>query len=114
MPQRPFPTSQRSSMSLCLVALLGVSLSGCMSGAERRHVNLQEDTSTCADFGSSYGSPAYNNCMLAQQRRRDVKQLESLEKTRMTMEIARDGQIMAERARRDRCRRDPDRRECGR
>lgn len=114
MPQRSFATSRRSSIWFGLVALLGVSLSGCMSSAERRHVNLQEDTDTCANFGSGYGSPAYNDCMLAQQRRRDVKQLESLEKARITSELAINGQIMAERARRDRCRRNPDRRECGR
>jgi hypothetical protein len=52
--------------------------------------------------------------MLAQQRRRDVKKLEKLERSRLLSEIARDGQIMTERARRDRCRRDPDRRECRR
>lgn len=100
-------------MPLTLIASLGMTLSGCMSGAERRHMNLQEDTDTCASFGSRYGSPAYNECMLSQQRRRDVQQLEALERTRLTTEIARDAQIMADRARRDRCRRNPDRRECG-
>ncbi len=84
-----------------------------MSSAERRHVNLQEDTDTCASFGSRYGSPAYNDCMLAQQRWRDVKQLESLERTRLTTQIAKDAQIMADRARRQRCDRNPERRECG-
>jgi hypothetical protein len=83
-----------------------------MSGAEQRHVNLQEDSGTCAEFGARYGSPEYSDCMLAQQRRRDVKRLESLERTRLTSEIAKDAQIMSERARRDRCRRNPDRREC--
>lgn len=101
-------------LSPLVLALLGASLSACMSSAERRHVNLQEDAGTCARFGSRYGSPAYGDCMLAQQRRRDVKQLESLEKARMASELAKNGQIMAERARRDRCRRNPDRRECGR
>lgn len=96
-----------------VVALVGLGLSGCMSSAERRHVNLQDDTDTCASFGSRYGSPAYNDCMLAQQRRRDVKQLESLERTRLTTQIAKDAQIMADRARRQRCDRNPDRRECG-
>lgn len=52
--------------------------------------------------------------MLEQQRRRDVQQLESLERTRLTMDIAKDAQVMADRARRERCRRDPDRRECRR
>lgn len=106
-------STRRLPISLTLLAL-GISLSGCVSGAERRQAHLQEDTSTCATFGSSYGSRAYSDCMVAQQRRRDVAQLESLEKTRMTTEIARNAQIMADRARADRCRRDPDRRECGR
>lgn len=112
MYQRNFPHSNRRALSLGLCAVLGVSLAGCMSSAERRHANLQEDTNTCSSFGSDYGSRAYNDCMLAQQRRRDVKQLESLERTRLTVEIAKDAQIMAERARRQRCDRNPDRREC--
>jgi hypothetical protein len=52
--------------------------------------------------------------MLAQQRRRDVKDLEALERTRLTSQIAKDAQIMTERARRQRCERNPDRRECRR
>lgn len=107
----PFP---RSVTSFGLAALLGIGLTGCMSGAERRHVNLQADANTCATFGARYGSPAYSECMLTQQRRRDVKQLESLERTRMTSEIARNAQIMSDRARRQRCDRDPSRRECKR
>lgn len=112
MYQRSITNSGRSGLSLGLCAFLGVSLAGCMSGAERRDVNLQEDTNTCASFGTNYGSRAYNDCMLTQQRRRDVKQLESLEKTRLTVEIAKDSQIMTERARRQRCDRNPDRSEC--
>lgn len=107
------PSTRRLPILLTLLAL-GVSMSGCVSGPDRRLARLQEDTSTCATFGSSYGSPAHSDCMVAQQRRRDVAQLESLEKTRMTTEIARNAQIMANRARADRCRRNPDRRECGR
>ncbi len=102
------------SASMCLAALLGIGLSGCMSGAEQRHVALQEDAATCSEFGARYGSPQYNDCMLAQQRRRDVRRLEALERTRLTSQIARDAQIMTERARRQRCERNPDRRECGR
>ncbi len=113
MLQHPVRKIPQTPLYLPLAALLVAALSGCMSGAERRHVNLQEDASTCANFGSDYGSRAYSDCMLAQQRRRDVADLESLEKTRMTSEIARDAQIMTDRARRQRCERDPDRRECG-
>ncbi len=114
MLQRSWSARRLFVRRLCLASIIGVGLSGCMSGAERRHVNFQEDASTCSSFGSEYGSRAYNDCMLAQQRRRDVKQLESLEKTRLTSEIARDAQIMADRARRQRCDRDPARRECKR
>lgn len=62
----------------------------------------------------SYGTPAFGDCMLTQQNRRDNKQLRSLEETRMVSQLAKDGQIMADRARRQRCDRNPDRRECGR
>jgi hypothetical protein len=100
-------------LGLPAILLSVAALTGCVSGAERRQANLHEDASTCASFGSDYGSRAYSDCMVTQQRRRDVKDLESLEKTRMTTEIARDAQIMSDRARRQRCDRDPDRRECG-
>jgi hypothetical protein len=52
--------------------------------------------------------------MLEQQRRRDFKEQQTLEKMALTSQIAREGQIMAERARRQRCDRNPDRRECRR
>jgi hypothetical protein len=84
-----------------------------MSTAERRHTNLQEDAGTCAQFGARFGSPEYNECMLTQQNRRDVAHRESLERTLLTTEIAKDAQIMADRARKQRCDRNPDRRECG-
>jgi hypothetical protein len=83
-----------------------------MSGAERRQVNLQADTDTCQSFGASYGSPAYTKCMLDQQHRRDSAQRESLERTRLTTQIAKDAQITADRARKERCDRDPERKEC--
>ncbi|MGC6398998.1 hypothetical protein ACNI3Q_00270 [Sphingomonas sp. FW199] len=114
MAYHTLPPVPRSAKSLGIAALLSVSLVGCMSGAERRQVNLQNDADTCANFGARYGSPAYSDCMLAQQRRRDFKKIEDLEKTRLTSEIARDAQIMADRARKQRCDRDPSRRECKR
>lgn len=113
MLQRPVRASSRTLRALPFAGLLVAGLSGCMSSVERRQVNYQEDAGTCSSFGSEYGSPAYADCMLAQQRRRDLKDLESLEKTRMTSEIAREAQIMSDRARKQRCDRDPDRRECG-
>lgn len=111
---RHFRSNHRTLLPLCFAALIGgAGLSGCVSSAERQQANYQEDANTCASFGSQYGSAAYNECMLTQQHRRDVKQLESLERTRMTTEIARDAQIMADRARQQRCDRDPNRKECG-
>jgi hypothetical protein len=77
-------------------------------------MNLQADANTCQSFGAPYGSPPYSDCMLEQQRRRDVQQRESLERTRLTTQIARDAQVMADRARKERCDCDPDRRECKR
>jgi hypothetical protein len=104
----------RVALSFVSAAVLSIALSGCVSGAERRQVNLQADTDTCQSFGASYGSPAYTKCMLEQQHRRDSAQRESLERTRLTTQIARDAQISPDRARKERCDRDPDRKECGR
>ena len=114
MHNEPFSLAPRSARQLGLMALLSIGLAGCISTTERRQVNFQQDSDTCASFGAPYGSPSYGDCMLTQQRRRDVKQLEALERTRLTQEIARDAQIMADRARKQRCERDPNRRECKR
>lgn len=112
---QPTATNHRKrTTSLFCLALLSLTLPESMATAGQRDRNLARDRATCIEFGNRYGTPEYSDCMLAQQRRRDVKKLESLERSRMLSQIARDGQIMAERARRDRCRRDPDRRECGR
>lgn len=114
MLQLPSVQRRRSAVSILPVALLGIALSGCMSGPDRRQMNLEADTSTCQSFGAPYGSAAYSDCMLAQQSRRDAAQRESLERTRLTTQIAKDAQITADRARKERCDRDPDRRECKR
>jgi hypothetical protein len=105
---------RKSVNALYFIAFASVTISGCATSAEPRHGRLDKDARTCSEFGARYGSPAYSDCMLAQQRRRDLKQLESLERARLTSQIAKDGQIMTERARRQRCDRNPDRRECGR
>lgn len=91
------------------VALCVVSSPAHAQGRKQR-----EDARTCASFGAKFGTPAYSNCMLEQQRRRDFKVRDDLEKMAITSQIAKDGQIMAERARRQRCDRNPDRRECRR
>ena len=97
-----------------LVALLSLGLVETAAPAKSSHEKRRDDARTCASFGAQYGSPSYTNCMLDQQRRRDTRELETLEKMRMTSQLAKDGQIMAERARQQRCDRNPDRRECGR
>lgn len=114
MLQRSIASVPQFAISISLFALAGTSLGGCMATTERKQLNLQADAETCASFGARYGSPAYSECMLTQQRRRDEKQIESLEKTKLTSEIALEAQIMADRARKQRCDRDPSRRECRR
>ncbi len=100
-------------MLMSVVALFGLAFTGNPAAAGRRD-KVREDARTCQSFGAHYGSPTYSNCMIEQQRRRDAKELETLEKMRLTSQIAKDGQVMAERARRQRCDRNPDRRECSR
>ena len=106
-----FGRGRSAPLSLALLAL-GLGVSATPADAQsRKH---REDARTCASFGVRYGTPAYSNCMLEQQRRRDFKQQKTLEEMALTSQIAKDGQIMAERARRQRCDRKPDRRECRR
>lgn len=101
--------------TLLLLGLVATAtLSVAQSPAEAQSRKQHQDARTCASFGTEYGTPDYSDCMLEQQRRRDLKQRDTLEKMALTSQIARDGQIMAERARRQRCDRDPDRRECRR
>lgn len=74
----------------------------------------REDTRACRSFGLSYGTRGYSRCMDELGRRRDSNRLTTLEEMAITSQIAKDGQIMAERARRQRCDRNPERRECRR
>lgn len=104
--------ARRLRMSVGLLATAALGLVGTSADAGGR--KQREDERTCASFGLSYGSRGYGDCMLEQQRRRDFKQQKTLEEMALTSQIAKDGQIMAERARRQRCERKPDRRECGR
>jgi hypothetical protein len=99
-------------LTVGLLAILGGGV--IESPAHGQSSKQREDARTCASFGLRYGTSAYGECMLEQQRRRDFKQQQTLEKMALTSQIARDGQIMAERARRQRCDRNPDRRECRR
>lgn len=99
-------------MSLGLIAFAAIGIAG--SPASAQSSKHRKDARTCASFGSQYGTRAFSDCMLDQQRRRDIKERETLEKMALTSQIAREGQIMAERARQQRCDRNPDRRECRR
>jgi 1,4-dihydroxy-2-naphthoyl-CoA synthase len=71
------------------VAVLAMMLAGCMSAEERRYVKLQQDGTTCANFGAGYGSRAHAECMLTQQQRRDRRQLLNMERARISSETAR-------------------------
>lgn len=101
-------------MSLGIVTLLGIGLAGGEAHAQRWSKKQREDARTCESFGNRYGTAAFSDCMLAQQHRRDTKNLRSIEESERLSRIARDGQIMADRARQQRCDRNPDRRECRR
>jgi hypothetical protein len=105
---------QRSVLVSAAFALLSLAFAECAATAQGRNSKQRQDARTCESFGASYGTPAYSDCMLAQQHRRDAKQLRSIEESERLSQIAKDGQIMAERARRQRCDRNPDRRECER
>ncbi len=112
MTQSHMAKMRSALMSVGVLAIAAVGVADSPAHAQsRKH---REDARTCASFGSRYGTPSFSNCMLEQQRRRDFKQQKTLEEMALTSQIAKDGQIMAERARRQRCDRNPDRRECRR
>lgn len=114
MTQRLFANKRSVLVSTGFAALLSLAFAECAATAQGRNSKQREDARTCESFGARYGTPAYSDCMLTQQRRSDTKQLRALEESQMLSQLAKDGQIMAERARRQRCDRNPDRRECGR
>ncbi len=114
MTQQSFANNRSALMVSGLAVLMGLSLAGGPATAQEGNSKQREDARTCESFGTRYGTPAFTDCMVTQQQRRDTKQLKSLEETLMVSQLAKDGQIMAERARRQRCDRNPDRRECGR
>ena len=112
--QRLVASKRTALISAGFVTILGMGLAAGEAGAQRWNGKQREDARTCESFGNRYGTPAFSDCMLAQQHRRDTKQLRSIEETERLSQIAKDGQIMADRARRQRCERNPDRRECRR
>lgn len=112
--QRPIARKRAAIVSAGMLAILGMGLAGGEASAQRWNAKQRGDARTCESFGNRYGTPAFSDCMLAQQDRRDTKQLRSIEESQRLSQIAKDGQIMADRARRQRCDRNPDRRECRR
>lgn len=101
MSQPFFNPMRRPALALGFVAVLGA-LGACVSPEQKRQANLYQDGATCAEFGARQGSPAYTECMLQQQTRRDNKQRNSLEQTALTTQIARDSQEMSRKAQCDR------------
>ena len=89
-------------------------LKGAVDPAHAQGRERGADARACASFGLRTGTRGYNACMQELQRRAEASRLSSLEEMALTSRIALEGQIMAERARRQRCERDPDRRECRR
>lgn len=67
--------------SLGFITLFGIGLPTSEASAQRRDAKQHEDARTCESFGNRYGTPAFSDCMLAQQNRRDTKQLRSLEES---------------------------------
>jgi hypothetical protein len=107
-----FASLRPALMAVGLLAIAGIGITGSPAHAQSRE--QREDARACASFGLSYGTRGYGACMRELERRGDPNRLSKLEEMAITSQIAKDGQIMAERARRQRCDRNPDRRECGR
>ena len=107
-----FVSMRPAVMAIGLLAVVGVGAADNRAHAQGRERG--EDARACASFGLRYGTRGYGACMQELHRRAETSRLSTLEEMAITSQIARDGQIMAERARRQRCDRDPDRRECRR
>jgi hypothetical protein len=98
--------------SVTLFAAAAIGLAEDPAHAQSRE--QREDSRACTSFGLDHGSHGYSRCMEELGRRRDSDRMSTLEEMAITSQIAKDGQIMAERARRQRCDRNPERRECRR
>jgi hypothetical protein len=89
-----FSNHSRFASSLGLAVLLSVILAGCATTEEQRRANLHQDAGTCSSFGARYGSSEHTQCMLVQQQRRDAESFASLERARISSEIAKNTQDM--------------------
>lgn len=114
MTLRLFANTRPVVVATVIAALMSLTFAECTATAQGRRSKQRDDARTCESFGARYGTPAFTDCMLTQQRRRDAKQRKSIEESLMLSQLAKNGQIMAERARRQRCDRNPDRRDCRR
>lgn len=112
--QRLVASKRAALQSMGIFIILGTGLAAGEAWAQQWKGKQREDARTCESFGNRYGTPAFSDCMLAQQHRRDTRQLRSLGESERLSQLAKDGQIMADRARRQRCERNPNRRECRR
>lgn len=72
------------SLSIGVTLMLAMTLSGNATAQKRN-----KDQATCATMGASPGSPAYTDCMLQQQRRRDQKMSTFLDQQLMHQELGR-------------------------
>ncbi|CAM5225129.1 hypothetical protein [Alishewanella longhuensis] len=70
-----------------LAMLIG--LSACKSTQEREQIARQNDSQTCLEFGTAFGSKEYAECMLRQQDCRDNAALKAAELQRAAAETTR-------------------------
>lgn len=86
--------SPKTLQPLGAALLVAIALGGCMSPAQETAANRQEDQNVCTSMGASYGSSAYTQCMLQQQKRRDQEHLIIAEQARIAQETALNAQRM--------------------
>lgn len=73
------------ALSIAGAMVMGLTFSASAPAGEKR----DKDQETCARMGAPLGSPAFTNCMLQQQQRRDEKMLNFLAEQRMHQELGR-------------------------
>jgi hypothetical protein len=72
------------NLSIGSALLIGLTVSTSATAGKR-----DKDQSICAGMGAPHGSPAYADCMLQQQQRRDRKMSVFLEQQLMHQELGR-------------------------
>lgn len=79
----------RPVLLVASVAIL-TSLAGCQTSEERERVARENDSKTCVEFGTKFGSREYAECMIRQQERRDDAALKAAEVQRANAATTRD------------------------